>query len=344
MKTVSRALALAFVSLLLPLISGCGAPTQTSPASRRPALPAYSPPRRPLRGDPESEARQILLEGLADMDPRVRANAVEAIATVREVRLLPKIRRMLNDPAVPVRFLAALAIGDLEYTLAQKDVTALLNDPDPNVRMAAAYALFKLGQPEQFPAVRDAVASKDQTVRANAALLLGKSGQQEAVRYLYWVLQQPDSSDKVTLQAAESIAMLGDRRIYPKLWTRLISAYADDRMIGVRAMAALGTERAKNALMTLLDDPVLEVRLAAAEQLGKLGDKAGEPQVQAVFGKNLLDPMDPQSAQRAKVLAALAIGEIGSASLARHLPELLEDPSQTVRLAAAKAVLRLPIR
>jgi HEAT repeat protein len=297
-----------------------------------------------LRGDPESEARQILLEGLADVDPRVRANAIEAISSTSEVRLLPKIRRMLHDPAVPVRFLAALAVGDHEYALAQKEVGTLLNDPDGNVRMAAAYALLKLGQPEQFPVIRDAVASKDQTVRANAALLLGKSGQQEALRYLYWVLQQPDSSDKVTLQAAESIATLGDRRIYPKLWTRLISAYADDRMVGVRAMAALGTEQAKSALLTVLDDPVLEVRLAAAEQLGKLGDRSGELEVRKVFDENLLAQMDTQSVQRVKVLAALAIGEIGSAPLARHLPELLQDPSRTVRLAAAKAVLRLPKR
>ena len=297
-------------------------------------------PRRPLVADPQSEARQILLEGLADIDPRVRSNAVEVIATVREVRLMPKIRRMLGDPAVQVRFLAALAVGDLEYALAKGEVVAMLNDPDPNVKMAAAYALMRLGQPEHFPIVGEAIASKDQTVRANAALLLGKSGYQEALRFLYWTLQQPDSTDRVLLQAVESIAMLGDQRIYPKLWTRLISAYADDRMVGIRAMGALGTEEAKNALITTLDDAVLEVRLAAAEQLGKLGDTTGEPVVQDVFDKRLVMQMDLQSTNRVKVLTALAIGEIGTPTLAKHLPDLLQDPSQTVRLAAAKAVLR----
>mgnify|MGYP001110137148 CR=1 FL=1 len=53
------------------------------------------------------------------------------------------------------------------------------------------------------------------------------------------------------------------------LWTRLISAYADDRVMGIRAMGALGTPEAKNALTTMLDDPVPEVRLAAAEQVGR---------------------------------------------------------------------------
>ncbi len=339
MQYIVRVFGALSVFLSAWVISGCEAP---APAERAIAPPVFTNPsvrRRPLVGNPQSEARQILLEGLTDLDPRVRANAVEVIATAGEVRLLPKIQHMLKDTEVPVRFLAALAIGDLEFSLAKDKVAPLLNDSDINVRMAAAYALMKLGQPEHFRIVRDAVASEDQTVRANAALLLGKSGKQEALRYLYWTLRRPDSTDKVLLQAAESIAMLGDQRIYPKIWTRLISAYADDRMVGVRAMGALGTEEAKNALVTMLDDPLLEVKLAAARELGKLGDPIGEAQVRAVFEGNFLAAMGPQSADRTRVLTALAIAEIGTPALAKHLPELLQEPSPTVRMAAAKAVL-----
>jgi HEAT repeat protein len=344
MKFVLGVFTLTSACLLALAVGGCEAPAQRPLPFDPSTVSAPTAPRRPLTGDPQSEARLILLEGLADIDPRVRANAVEVIATVREVRLLPKIQRMLHDPAVQVRFLAALATGDLQYALGKEEVTTLLSDSDANVRMAAAYALMQLGQPDHFPVLRDGVASTDQTVRANAALLLGKSGRQDALQLLYWTLQQPDSTDRVLLQAVESIAMLGDSRIYRKLWTRLISAYADDRMIGVSAMGALGTEEAGNALITMLDDPVIEVRLAAAEQLGKLGDPIGEPKVQEVFDGGFLAQIDPQSANRIKVLAALAIGEIGTPTLARHLPELLQDPSQTVRLAAAKAILRASTR
>jgi HEAT repeat protein len=171
-------------------------------------------------------------------------------------------------------------------------------------------------------------------------LLLGKSGQKDAIRFLYWTLRRPDSSDKVVFQALESIAMQHDERIYRTLWSRLISAYADDRLLGIRAMGALGTEQAKNAIITMLDDGIIEVRLAAAEQLGKLGEPVGETKVAEVFQKNLLADMDVESQQRAKVLCALAVGEIGSESLSKHLPPLLRDPSKPVRLAAAKAVFR----
>ena len=112
-----------------------------------------------------------------------------------------------------MRFLALLAVGDMEYALARNDVMTLLQDPDQNIQIAAAYAMTKLGQPEYYRIFRDAVTSEDQTVRANAALLLGKSGRKDATRFLYWTLQRADSSDKVVFQAAESIAMLGDEAV-----------------------------------------------------------------------------------------------------------------------------------
>ncbi len=291
-------------------------------------------------GDLQGRARQIVFEGLQDPNPPVRANAVEVVATTGDLRLAPRVQALLWDQAVPVRFAAALAVGDLEYSLVADDVERLLADANPNIQIAASYAMTRLGHPEHYQAICRAVASDDQTVRANAALLLGKSGRQEGLRFLWWTLRRNDSTDKVVLQAAESIAMLGDPPIYPKLWTQLISAYADDRVLGIRAMGALATPQAKNAIITMLDDKVPEVRLAAAEQLGRLGETMGEANVLEVFEKKMTAGMDPWSQERVKVFAALAIGAIGTEPLAKYLPQLLEDSSKAVRLAAARAVLR----
>ena len=137
--------------------------------------------------------------------------------------------------------------------------------------------------------------------------------------------------------AAEAIARLGDESIYPKLWAMLISTYADDRVSGIRAMGALGTMPARNAIITLLDDRIVEVRLAAAEQLGAMGDTAGEPEVLDFFvGKSV---SDAERTNRAKALAAMAIGRIKTPALTKYLPNLLNSDSKGVRLTAAKAVL-----
>ena len=318
------------IGLAMLLLFGC------EPAGQLPRPESFTP----IAGDIESQAVQIVLDGLAHPDPQVRANAIEVVATTKQLSLMPKVHRLLGDETVRVRSAAAMAVGDLAYGPAENDIAELLKDPEPYVQIAAAYAATKLGHSEYYSVFRNAVTSEDQTVRANAALLLGKSGQKEGIRFLYWTMQRPDSANKVVLNSLHSIAMLRDERIYPKLWSRLISAYADDRILGIQAMGALGTEQAKNAIITMLEDTVVEVRLAAAAQLGTLGEPIGEARVAEAFEKNLLAGRDAASQQQAKFLAAVAIGEIGSDRLTKHLPELLRDPSMTVRLAAAKAVVR----
>ena len=295
-------------------------------------------------GSLSAEALRIISYGLADPNPLVRVNAIEVVTTTRQIKLMPKVHRLLQDRFVPVRFAAALSVGDTEYSLAKKSIAQLLEDEDVNVITAASYAMGKLGSVEYFEVLRKTISSDDQTVRANAALLLGKSGDRNALKSLYWALRDRNSDDKVVFQAAESLAMLGDSRIYPKLWAMLISAYADVRVTGIRAMAELGTPEAKNALTTMLDDAVLEVRLAAAEHLGRLKDPAGEPHVLEVFEKNLTIGLDMEASERANVLTALAIGQIGTPALTKFLPQLLRNESKFVRIAAAKAVFQTTVR
>jgi len=270
------------------------------------------------------EATRIISQGLADADPIIRVNAIEVVAVTERIRLMPKVQRLLKDEFVPVRFAAALAVGDLEYSLAQKQVAQLLNDQNENVRIAAAYAMSKLGSPES----------------SDAAFLLGKSGDKSALRSLWWALHSRDSDYKVKFQAVEAIAGLGDTAIFRKLWATVFSTYADDRIIGIRAMGALGTPKAREVLITKLDDDILEVRLAAAEQLGMLGSSAGEPEVLDVFAKNLTAGLDKGRLERVNVFTALAIGQIRTPRLKKFLPRLLKDESKSVRIAAAKAVFQ----
>jgi HEAT repeat protein len=287
-------------------------------------------------------ANQIILEALIDADPLIRANAVEVVANTKQVRLIPKVQRLLKDEYIPVRFAAVLAVGDLEYALGRRSLTMLLQDENENIRIGALYALGKLGSTENIEQIRKAIASNDQTVRANAALLLGKSGDTNPLsrQALWWTLRREDSGPKVRFQTAEAIAMLGDDRVYPKLWTMLISAYADDRVMGIKAMGALGTLQARDALTTMLDDEVVEVRLAAAEQLGMFKDPMGERVVLEVFTKNFAAGLDKQSQERLNVRTALAIGRIGTPSLIGYLPRFLRDESKSVRIAAAMAVFQ----
>lgn len=287
------------------------------------------------------EAFRIIRDALIDNNPLARVHAIEVVVTTGQIQFMPQVHQLLKDKSAPVRFAAALAVGDSKYSLAKSSINKLLKDKDTNVIIAAAYAMGRLGFPEYFEVVRKAIDSEDQTVRANAALILGKIGDKSSLKLLKWAQEDKDSSDKVRFQALEARARLSDEEVLQRLWAIVYSGYADDRIMGIRALGALGTSKARDILITKLDDKVLEVRLAAAEQLGSLGDRTGEPEVLDVFDNNLTTGLDKQASERINVLVALAIGQIRTPALTKYLPQLLKNESKFVRIAAAKAVFSM---
>ena len=293
---------------------------------------------------PEAEALEIIQNALADTNPLAKVNAIEVIATTGQVKFMPQVQRLLQDEFTPVRFAAALAVGDLEYSSAKNPVSRLLKDKDVNVVIAASYAMGKLGYTEYFEVIRKALSSNDETVKSNAAFLLGKTGDKSVLDLLKSVQEDENSSDKVRFQILEARARLGDEEVLQKLWAIVYSAFADDRILGIRAMGLLGTAKARDILVTKLDDTVLEVRLTTAEQLGKLNDRIGEAEVLDVFNKNLTIGLDKEASERANMLTALAIGHICSPALEKNLPQLLKNESKFVRIAAAKAVFQCKLK
>ncbi len=286
-----------------------------------------------------AEAEKVVSSCLKSPDGIIRTNAIEVITSSQKSEFFPKIVELLKDDIVPVRFAAAVAIGDLKYKGCEKNLRQLLKDPDLNVKIAAAYALCRLGEMQRLAVIQKAAKVDDQTVKANAAMLLGKLKSVESLPILYHLKDSENSSDAVAFNATEAIARIGDEKIYQKIWTMLISVYADDRCMGIYAMGALGGNKGVNTILTMLDDDVPQVRLAAAEQLGALGDTSG----QFVVLEYLTNPQQQEKvvADRCNVLAALAIGQIGTEKLVGYLPKLLKNDSPAVRLAAAKSIFIL---
>ncbi len=187
--------------------------------------------------DMQTEAYRILNESLRSDNPVVRVNAIEISATTKQLNYMPNVQSMLQDKFVPVRFAAAVAIGEMRYAPALNSINQLLRDSDPNVIVAASYAMSRLGYPEYLDVLRESVNSNgSQTIKANSALLLGKIGDKNSIPLLYKLMRAPDSSDMVSYQAAEALAMLGDTKIFETIWAMLISTYADVRITGVKAM------------------------------------------------------------------------------------------------------------
>lgn len=290
----------------------------------------------------EEKALEIIYESLADPSERLRTNAIEVVSTTGRDEIMPVIVKLLKDESVAVRFAAAIAIGDMEYEGGALSVKRRLADPDENVRIAAAYAVYRLKKGDFSSQIYDALGSGDQTVRANAVMLLGKLGDKAAINVLKEVARDEKSGDDpVAVQAAESIARLGgDENTYQKLWALLMSKYAGNRAIGIRGMGALRTLEAHNAILTMLHDDILEIRLLAAEQLGRHGNNIGEREVLDYLTR-VSSTLDQQSRLRADMIATVAIGYIRSGQLADFLPNFIASQSKEVQLRAAQSVLLL---
>jgi len=317
------------IALALALLSLCGGCSST--------LPSSDSPNSALK----SKAYDVIARSLNDADPIIRSNAVGVVGEIRLMPLMPRVVQLMGDPIVPVRFQALIAAGDMRYTRAAQQIQQVYLSPqqDINVRMAAAYALVKMGSLQHADYYMRQIKHTDCTIRANAALLIGKGAHRSGLPMLEWAINDQQSDERVRLQALESLAMLQWPSAYEKIWTRLISAFADDRIMGIQAMAHLRSHQAVGAITTMLDaNEVPEVRLAAAEQLGKLGDPIGESVVMEVLEKR--PSGDPATRMRIKIMVAMAVGEIDSERLPQHLPKLLKDPSKMVQLAAAKAIFR----
>ncbi len=282
----------------------------------------------------------IIKEALADDDRHIVNTAIEVVASTKQMDLMPRVEKLLLSDYITIRFAAAQAVGDTRYYRAKGSVEKLLNAPDEHTRIAAAYAMSQLGSAGSMGLLGEALKSQDQTVRANAATLLGKTGDTGVLKLLQWVQHDKDSTDKVKLVALEARAKLGNEAIFRKLWAIAYSSYWDDRIMAVKAIGALGTGKAKDVLITKLDDEVPEVRLASAEQLGILGDETGVPEVVEIFTSEPDPNLDDRRRENVKILAAMAIGQIGTQELTRYLPKLINDDSRMVRIATAKAILQ----
>jgi HEAT repeat protein len=286
----------------------------------------------------QKQALSILRKGLEDQNAYIRSHAIESAAQTQQKEMMSLIIPLLNDPTVGVRFAASTAAGDMQCAGCAKHLTALLDDKNESVRIAAAYAFAKINQPEHVEMIRASLKSADQTARANAALLLGKLGNLADLPLLEETLHDRDSMEKVRMQAVESLARLGDERMYrSKLWALQISKYADDRVMGIRGMGALNTPESRNAILTMLTDDVTEVRLAAAEQLARLGDKRGEEEVY----KYLQRQPNLNEGGMANSMAIMAIGRLDSPRLNPWLAKALRSQSGYLRIIAAESVILL---
>jgi HEAT repeat protein len=195
---------------------------------------------------------------------------------------------------------AAQVLGDLELREAVPELCRLLTDRHLEVRVVAVRALGRIGDP------------------AAAWRLIAGLDQNESIP---------------SLLATHTLVQLG-----PEAEVTL-SAALDHPQARVRAVCldALGLLRATGSVQRmariLREDDVLDVRVAAATNLGRLGTRSA---VEPLTGA--LTPARPTALRSA---AAKALGDLGAPAAVPALSALLDDEHYWVAHHAAHALRRL---
>jgi len=273
-----------------------------SEATRVLAVQALSQIRRP-------ETLAALLSVVDDPEATIRAVAVEALSSFHDHRVPPVLVKALADPAARVRQVAVIGLGlrsDLLQELGLVDLLApLLWDLNLEVCEQAAIALGRLGTPAAADVLFRALESPQGG--QSSRLLTPIPLQLAIVRALAW---QPTPESLGYLQQAlsftpppvrlEIVRVMGrlsspDRvaAAAASLQSLLVSALPADADLKQAVAVSLGEledPQSIPALIQLLADPDLGVRLHAIAALKKLDREAAYTHLQSLAQRNDLPP------------------------------------------------------
>jgi HEAT repeats/PBS lyase HEAT-like repeat len=119
-----------------------------------------------------------------------RAQAARELGKLREVRAIPAIAELLNDPRFTIRVYAVMALGDIGDADARPLLSKALHDADASVRLRAAESLGKLNLHAAPPDLIATLSDGNGGVRVTAAKSLSRIGDRKAIHPLKEAVRQ----------------------------------------------------------------------------------------------------------------------------------------------------------
>ena len=269
-----------------------------------------------VAGDP---AAATPIEKLLEApDPFTRARAASALGRLNSTATVPSLIKVLQDGSPQVRRAAAAALGELKASPAADNLIALLKDQDAGVRAAAAVSLGRIGDTRAAASVEAALenGADDEWRYAGALCRLGKH---EYLNRLTSALKSPYRETRA--EAFAFLMDLADPRSLPALAEAMrpgvqdhtsgtLPAAATSDLLLLRVAYARGLVRfegteARDALISLTEDPEPAVRVAAVSSLAARARFAGSADPAAIGALVALLKREQSSAVVEAVTAAL---------------------------------------
>ncbi|MGE3804108.1 MAG: sister chromatid cohesion protein PDS5 [Gemmataceae bacterium] len=248
-------------------------------------------------GEDAEDAASALAESVkSDKADQVRATAAAALGKLgtKGKSSASALATAVKDKAAPVRQAAVESLGLIgaDPNDVLEAVLTSLKDPDAKVRFQGVVTLFKLGPKSAALAVPDQLnnmVAKDDSaaVRAKTAEVLNNLGKDAAGAATGLIAALGDNDENVRRWAVLALGKIGEpaRPALPKLAAILNGDSKAEPAVGpdpdefvrghaVQTIASLGKESVPALARCVENEPLVEVRLLAIRELGKMGDDA----------------------------------------------------------------------
>ncbi len=277
----------------------------------------------------ETIPRKRIISALKDENVSVRMSALSFLKRTREGISMKAFQRVLKDKHDEVRCIAVEYLACLGKNIPTKFVVDAMQDKSPQVRAAAAKIAGSLGENapiEQLLAMRD---DDDEYVCAQAREAAQKLG-----KYLGWDTFFNDSDP---LARTITIKVLGEGR-EDNVLTQFIHAMKDEsadvRAAAVEAMGKLGDQAAKEEILKALVDKDGYVRKIALETVETLGI--------AIPANVLLTVLKNEDSEDTIRIAAIErLGDLREPDAVEPILAVMNDTDERVRRVAIKALGKL---
>jgi len=304
-----------------------------------------------------------LIEGLQNPDPRIRACIIRCIDWIGNKHGIEVCITSLKDENMEVRNQAAMAMaGWLDPEVVEDGLIEALSDPEPEMRSLVAEILGRSSSERLVDRLLPELAMKDHSRRLLAINILGRLKNPRTRKPLQGLLE--DSSAEIRSAAYIALSTLTAEGLSGEVLARGIADASPRvrRAVASSISAETGTPL-EGTLLVLLRDQDQDVRLAAIEALGRIGDPScAEDLIRAFsdapkhlclavlkamgnlrntrslrFLTGFLKKPDPD-------LKHIAIESLGMLKDKRSVPDLIkamDDSDWSIRSAAVQALARI---
>ncbi|HXH41746.1 MAG TPA: HEAT repeat domain-containing protein, partial [Thermoanaerobaculia bacterium] len=280
-----------------------------------------------------------LLAKLDDADVASQQAAVNAISALvaafpeMKGQVLAKIRRLLQNPSVPMKLNSLSVFVNIQGEGYHDELLLASKDSDPVIRQKAVSLMGKFSEERFADALVLSLADEATAVRLAAINAIVRHRPAQGLEPLISSLE--DSDIWIRTAAAQA---LGEYR-HPAALQPLVHHLDHDlppvRIAAIEALGKSGDERVKQVLFDCAHESDLEVRRAAILSLGRV---PGEE----VFDYLMFATTDDDWRIRAAAVTSVAVR--GDRTALPALYAALQDPDTYVQQSAVLALDKLPDR